>query len=143
MLCESNQQSSYYEKTLKSLMLQNKQYCYHYRLQVIKVWRLFTKYFIYSRQIAIYLKKFTFSFAYVTRLFLKWSRSFAKVTYEFLRQNNSLIRENSVVVSEHFALYGKLYAFILKVSHLLAVCIWYERKLAHVGLRIACRPSVC
>lgn len=122
MLCESNQQSSYYEKTLKSLMLQNKQYCYHYRLQVIKVWRLFTKYFIYSGQIAIYLKKITFSFAYVTRLFLKCSRSFAKVTYEFLRQNISL-RENSVVVSEHFVLYGELYAFILKVSHLLAVCI--------------------
>lgn len=122
MLCESNQQSSYYEKTLKSLMLQNKQYCNHYRLQGIKVWRLFTKYFIYSRQIAIYLKKIPFSFAYVTRLFLKCSRSFAKVTYEFLRQNISL-RENSVVVSEHFVLYGELYAFILKVSHLLAVCI--------------------
>lgn len=139
MLCESNQQSSYYEKTLKSLMLQNKQYCYHYRLQGIKVWRLFTKYFIYSRQIAIYFLK--------NHLFIRVRYAFIPKMFAFIRESYVRVSSPKYLVTRKFCGCKRTFRIIWRIVRIyfksFAFISGMYLTLAHVGLRIACRPSVC
>lgn len=139
MLCESNQQSSYYEKTLKSLMLQNKQYFNHYRLQGIKVWRLFTKYFIYSRQIAIYFLK--------NHLFIRVRYAFIPKMFAFIRDSYVRVSSPKYLVTQKFCGCKRTFRIIWRIVRIyfksFAFISGMYLTLAHVGLRIACRPSVC
>lgn len=139
MLCESNQQSSYYEKTLKSLMLQNKQYFNHYRLQGIKVWRLFTKYFIYSRQIAIYFFK--------NHLFIRVRYAFIPKMFAFIRESYVRVSSPKYLVTRKFCGCKRTFRIIWRIVRIyfksFAFISGMYLTLAHVGLRIACRPSVC
>lgn len=139
MLCESNQQSSYYEKTLKSLMLQNKQYFNHYRLQGIKVWRLFTKYFIYSRQIAIYFLK--------NHLFIRVRYAFIPKMFAFIRESYVRVSSPKYLVTRKFCGCKRTFRIIWRIVRIyfksFAFISGMYLTLAHVGLRIACRPSVC
>lgn len=135
MLCESNQQSSYYEKTLKSLMLQNKQYCNHYRLQVIKVWRLFTKYFIYSRQLP-FISKIHF--------FIRVRYAFIPKMFAFIRESYIRVSSPKYLVTRKFCGCKRTFRIIWRIVRIYFKSFAFISGMYLIWTKISsCGPSYC